>query len=254
MLNRLNEDCANYGRTLNLHFAQFPISRSIYFPPPVGDVGTQSVSGPEINRSRVRGPEVVSGGGPPQLVTLFSAGESIASRMCFAYGLCLVAGPSCRAHSREIRALSSLCYVHTYWDVFIMAFVYVFASCMRDTRGCAPSRNVVEPAAQTRTYYIPGAVHRNSVDAGRTTDERADEFLSPEKNARRGKSFTPRSLCRLRAFLAVESSECFPLRYRVLNAYLFTRDRTAGFDSAEETRSRSDRSRAVIKYSLARSW
>lgn len=47
------------------------------------------------------------------------------------------------------------------------AFVCV-ALCTRDARGCAPSRNVVEPAGNAHILRcIPGAVPRNFMDAGR---------------------------------------------------------------------------------------
>lgn len=84
-------------------------------------------------------------------------------------------------------------------------------------------------------------------------DERSDEFLSPE--TRYGRAERAVKVLRLavytdrRAFLAVESSECFPLRDRVLNAYLFTRDRTAGLDSPRGKTIPA----AVIKHFLARS-
>jgi len=112
-----------------------------------------------INRSitcdkvECEAPHVVSRDGPPQLVTRFFAGELIAFHMCFAYGLCLVAGPSCRAHSREIRDLSSLYCVHVLGHVYYV-FVYVFACmCARYERVCAVTKCSRTGCKRAYTYY-----------------------------------------------------------------------------------------------------
>lgn len=80
--------------------------------------------------------------------------------------------------TRERFGTSLLCIACMYWDMFIMLSCMYSCVRMRDTRGCAPSRNVVEPAANAHILqYIPGAVPRNFVDAGRTSEERTNEFL-----------------------------------------------------------------------------
>lgn len=62
-----------------------------------------------------------------------------------------------------------------------------FALCVRDATGCAPSRNVVEPAANAYILRrVPGACALKLLAGARAPDERSDEFLSPETRKRYG--------------------------------------------------------------------